>query len=205
MRSLPRVAALLTLACPVVATAESAQTLTKRDQLVLTQTLLHLVESGESNLTDFDPAGTQVLLAPRTPRKTDFLQPLQLKTDLRDQKVDPALMEDVLARNSSRQPNPRSLDAIDASFKRFKPPAGVVVTEVPNGARGMRGIGELQALYPAARCWVQCYLPGYSGDGNQALVRGLIGPTHRRGSVTCLLKREHGKWSVVWQMITRYH
>lgn len=68
---------------------------------------------------------------------------------------------------------------------------------------------EFQARYPDAMAFVHTWLPGYSSDGNNALVRFRVGPQGRgrqspTATGTYLLTRQNGAWKVEWRTID-YH
>lgn len=50
--------------------------------------------------------------------------------------------------------------------------------------------------FPTARLWVQASLPGYSEDGDQAVVRAFSGPSAHGSLVTALLRLRSGQWEV---------
>jgi ankyrin repeat protein len=55
-----------------------------------------------------------------------------------------------------------------------------------------------------AKGWVQVMLPGYSADGNRAVVSLSFGPTSHGASGTFLVERRADRWTVVWRHFAFY-
>lgn len=57
---------------------------------------------------------------------------------------------------------------------------------------------------PDARGFVAAWLPGYSADGNTAVVRARVGPVKRLANLTAILRKQGDRWAVVWRKISVY-
>ncbi len=58
--------------------------------------------------------------------------------------------------------------------------------------------------YPQALGYVIAWLPGYAADGQSAVFRARFGPTAHGATLTYLLTRKDGRWTVVWRK-TRFY
>ena len=54
------------------------------------------------------------------------------------------------------------------------------------------------------RNWIMIMLPGYSADGNRAVLRFAFGPTSHGAAGTYYLVKRNGKWTVGWRKFAHY-
>lgn len=193
----------LLIACALASALSAANPVApdERDRQVLQTLLLHLLAHPEFDMTNVPAQGATIILHRRTPEKTGMLQSNQIRADLGGRKKLPAGIEQALRRRNSRS---TGFDSVEASFAELKFAAGIVVTDL-TGNRGFVGSARaFEKAHPKARGWVEAYLPGYSNDGAQAVVRAWIGPTPHGASVIALLKKRGEKWVVLWHEIALY-
>ena len=63
---------------------------------------------------------------------------------------------------------------------------------------------EFTKKYPDVKAAVMIWLPGYSEDGQFALIRFRVRPTDHGNIGTALLKRDGGAWKVLWRSIVHF-
>jgi hypothetical protein len=84
------------------------------------------------------------------------------------------------------------------SLRRFVPAsANVVVAGLTESDLGR--FGTFRQKHPEAGGYVQAWLPGYSKDGQSAVIRAFIGPTFHSTTVTYGVAKDKGRWAVVWR------
>jgi hypothetical protein len=183
-----------------VGVGQAGETVTpdERDRDVLEAALLQL-----TNDKDFGRRGVStngvIVLNVRTPLKTGFLRPEQIKGELRTRTVSEELLQAVLKRNSViSQVN--SYEAVTAWFTNSTFATNIVVVDLKARSAG-RGADKYENLPVNARGWVTSFLPGYSEDGTTALVRAHVGPSAHGAMLTALLEKVEGKWVVKWHRI----
>lgn len=62
----------------------------------------------------------------------------------------------------------------------------------------------IQERYPNAKADVEAWLPGYSKDCTQAVVRFWFGPTAHGATATYMLIRQNKQWKIKWHEISYY-
>ena len=78
-------------------------------------------------------------------------------------------------------------------------------SELENHPAFQYGFWEMvQEKHPDWRFWVMFCLPGYSVDGNTALVRLSFGPSPHGATATYLVKRSGNTWVIEWCEIAYY-
>jgi len=113
---------------------------------------------------------------------------------------DPTLPTDVEEDLRRRNCVPDGHDCVASSFIDLKFAQGIVVTNLPD-VHGVHSYSAFEKVQPKARGWVEAYLPGYSKDGSQAVVRGFVGPFTHSVVVTALLEKRNDKWVVKWHQV----
>jgi len=58
--------------------------------------------------------------------------------------------------------------------------------------------------HPTARGYIMIYLPGYSSNHEQAVLRFGIGPSDHGAAGTCFLVKEGGVWHVKWKQFSHF-
>jgi hypothetical protein len=96
---------------------------------------------------------------------------------------------------------PGSFDSVPAFYTNLTFAAGIVVTDLTETWNERRSFAS---VHPKAHGWLQAYLPGYSADGNRAVVRAGVGPWAHAAMLTAVLDRRSDKWTVVWYHVARF-
>src|SRR6185436_6720103 len=78
----------------------------KRDGQVLDALLLHLVSDSKFDMTRVSTNGATIILHARTPEKTGFIQPPQMRSDTRGHKLPSDAEQDLRRRNSPPNAKP---------------------------------------------------------------------------------------------------
>jgi hypothetical protein len=101
-----------------------------------------------------------------------------------------AMLENLRQRNSESQ------------ALAWQPPSslGVVVVDLST----LKSEYDFLEKFPDTRCHVRLWLPGYSPDGQRALVRFSWGPSPHGATATYLLSRTDGSWHVRWRHVAVY-
>jgi len=107
----------------------------------------------------------------------------QMSSELRESKVGLELRKDLLRRNASE------LDLRPLNLKEW-----IYV--------GSSEISRFQVS--SNKSWVSVCLPGYSEEGNKAVVRIAFGPTAHGAAATFMLERQDGAWRVLWRKVAYY-
>lgn len=181
-----------------------------RDRQVLNSLFSHLLVDSSYNLVDYDDLArtsakkTKLVLHLRTPQGTGFLSANQINSDLRRRAL-PAGSEESLRRRNT-QPNLKSTSfaAINASFKNMKFGPDVVIADLEKIQKDRLSYTAFKKAYPSAKGWIEAYLPGYSSDGNSAVVRAFTGPTAHDATITAVLEKNAGTWVVRWYHVAHY-
>lgn len=163
--------------------------------------MLHLLADREFDLTKATKGGI-ILLHTRTPEKTGFLTPAQIQSDIGKHTLPGDAENDLRKQNTSARAKRDSYEGIEAFYTNCTFAAGIVVTNL-TGMRQERFF-DFEKEYPHARGWVESYLPGYTDDGSQSVVRAMVGPWAHAASLTAVLKKSGTKWVVKWYHIARY-
>jgi hypothetical protein len=61
-----------------------------------------------------------------------------------------------------------------------------------------------ERAFPSAKGWFAAYLPGYSPDGTEAIIRAWVGPSPHGSLATALLRRTGDHWAVEWCDIVHF-
>lgn len=172
----------------------------ERDKQVLETALLHLLTADNFDLTRVEKRDALIVLCALTPEKTGMIQPAQIREDVGERHTIPDdIQQDLLRRNEQ----PGTHNAHVASFAGMKFDQRVVVADELERLKEME-FDAFEKSYPRARGYADAYLPGYSQDGSQAVVRAWVGPSPHGAVVTVLLEKSGGTWRVKWYDITRY-
>lgn len=185
-------------------TSASETVPTERDRQVLEVVLLHLRSDANFNLTRITNGAPTIILHAHTPEKTGFLGVGQVRADLRDQNLPADVEDDMRARNTKPDARPDTYAAVPASYTNLTFSAGIVVTDLTGVWKNSRSFREFKEAHPDACGFVRAYLPGYSTDGNLAVVRATVGPTPHGASITALLEKVGTTWTVKWYKLARY-
>jgi hypothetical protein len=172
---------------------------TATDYVVLNAALSDLAASREPRLvTNRHKARTHIVLDVRTVEKSGMLSEDQLGAEFRNdpQRAIPKQMRQDLRRRN---------DTGGVSLMAFAPANRNIV---PGELEKLRTSGRLstafERTFPAARAYVETWLPGYSADGRTAVLRFWIGPSAHGATGTYLLTRDGGKWKIRWRKFSFY-
>jgi hypothetical protein len=107
-------------------------------------------------------------------------------------------------RAEMRRRNPK--DRI--SLRGFKPSSDrILVRDIDEWKRRRDfpdNIAEFRARYPNARGYVEAWLPGYSKDGQAAVMRGGVGPLDHGAVTTYMVVKKARRWAVLWRSVAHF-
>jgi hypothetical protein len=184
----------------------------ERDGRVLEALLLHLLHDPKFEMTRV-PTNEWVIvpvivLHDRTPEKTGYLRREQMRSDTRNHTLPSEAEEDLRQRNSPADAKPDNYDCVTAYYTNLTLRSRIVIADLSKiasaAARPRSSDLALQRAYPNARGFVYAYLPGYSKDAKQAIVRAGVGPSAHGAMLTALLEKNGEKWTVKWYHVARY-
>ena len=96
-------------------------------------------------------------------------------------------------------------DSVKASYADLKFEARIVVSNLAEiREKSINKFRFFEDACPKARGWLGSYLPGYSKEGNEAIVRAGVGPSAHGAMITAVLEKSGDKWVVKWYHISRY-
>src|SRR5258708_13616666 len=172
-----------------------------RDRQVLETLLLRLLTDSDFNMTRVSSNSAIIVLNERTPEKTGMIRPEQMEHDIgKGHTIPGGVQSDLLRRNEK----PGTYDSQLASFAALKFGQRVVVTNVTAISQRDRFSRAFEQAHPTALAWVEAWLPGYSKDGTQAVVRAWIGPSDHGAVVTAFLEKSGDKWGIKWHYFARF-
>ena len=87
------------------------------------------------------------------------------------------------------------------SLATFKPVSKKILVR---DLDGLHRFGKFEEKYPNAQAYVETWLPGYSKDGQSAVLRTSFGPTPHGATATYMLAKKDGRWTVVWRKVSYY-
>ncbi len=103
----------------------------------------------------------------------------------REQEVEPDVVSDLIDRN------PEGRRCSLALYRPSNP--NILVRDIDQIDYGI----DFRAPFPKGRGYVKTHLPGYSRDGQTALIRFWFGPTAHGAQGYYLLKKARGRWEIV--------
>jgi hypothetical protein len=177
----------------------------ERDRAVLTAVLADLITFDETGLRG--PGATRIVVEEHSPGTP--------ATILRRQVVEKALhdaglpaSEDVVGSILGRQVQAASLAQLCHLDERFiprRPPSPEDSREFtvpdPKGHYTVSLPLPFDELYPGAHRWAAPTLPGYSPDGQTALVAFWCGPSPHGAFGIYVLRLANGKWEIRWRHV----
>jgi hypothetical protein len=193
---------LLCTACASVLPVSAASP-DERDRQVLEALLLHLLSDSKFDMTQASKNGATIILHTRTPEKTGFLMPHQIRAEIEGRKLPSDAESDMRRRNTPADGKPDTYDSVAAWYTNLTFAARIVVTNLTQIWQG-RSLSSFEDAHPKARGWLEAYLPGYSADGTRAVVRAGVGPWAHAAMLTAVLERRSEKWTVVWYYVARF-
>lgn len=183
----------------------------ERDRQVLEAMMLHVLAVRNVPEIEKDSAlafirhgreGKTILMHPSTPKgSTIYLSHSQIAGDLHDFTLSQDIEEHLRHRNTSVKSKRGRDESVETTYTGLKFAPEIVVTDLTEIWKA--GV-FLADTHPDALCWIEHYLPGYSSDGNEAVVRSLIGPTAHGATITASLVKSNNKWVVKWFRIAVY-
>ena len=175
-----------------------------RDRQVLESLLLHLLADSQFHITSGATKTPVIMLHVRTPEKTGLITPDQIRADVGDRVLPDEAGNDLRSRNTPAHSPAGTYDATVAFYTNLTFVPRIVVADLSETWNRPFSIQAFEDAYPKACGWAEAYLPGYSKDGSQAVVRAEVGPTPHGAAVTALLNRKGDKWVVKWCKISWY-
>ena len=194
---------LLCITCVIVLPVSAAPP-DERDRQVLETLLLHLLADSKFDLTRVSTNRATIVIHARTPEKTGFLMPHQIRSEIGSRKLPSDAESDMRRRNTPTDAKPDTYDSVTASYTNLTFAAGIVVTNLTEIWKGRRSFTSFQDGQPKARGWLEAYLPGYSKGGTRAIVRASVGPWAHAAMLTAVLEKRDDKWTVVWYYVARF-
>lgn len=146
-----------------------------------------------------------IVLDERSPLKTGFLSSDQIRSDIGKRTLPSEAVSDLRQRNTAADAKPDTHDSVKASYADLKFEARIVVSNLAEiREKSINKFRFFEDAYPKARGWLGSYLPGYSKEGNEAIVRAGVGPSAHGAMITAVLEKSGDKWVVKWYHISRY-
>jgi hypothetical protein len=176
----------------------------ERDRQVLEALMLHLLIDPKFDMTEVATNGATIVLHVRTPEKIGFLGHGQIQGELHGRKLPQDAENDLRRRNTPQGAKPDSYEAVAVSYTNLTFVAGIVVTNLNEMMEGRRPFRSFEKAQPTARGWLEAYLPGYSKDGNVAVVRAGVGPWAHAAMLTAVLEKRGNEWKVKWYDVARF-
>jgi hypothetical protein len=158
------------------------------DYWILEAVFVDLIDFKEFSETFQDAKKTYIVLREQTAGASGYLSDDELNGEHFDEKTYfiPAEIRDDLRRRNPKEP---------VSLREFKPSSAKILVRELNELKHVRPRRvrfEFVRICPIARGYVVSWLPGYSKDGQTAVVRALWGPTPHGATTTYMLKNERG-------------
>jgi hypothetical protein len=122
----------------VLALPVSAAEPDERDRQVLETLLLNLLSDPNFDMTRVPVKGATIVLHTRTPEKTGFLMPHQIRAEIGSRKLPGDAGSDMRRRNTPTGEKPDTYDSVTATYTNLAFAHGIVVTnlaEVWSGSR----------------------------------------------------------------------
>jgi len=192
--------ALLLVLVGCATTAKDSSLAARRNHAQLQDRELELIDLVLSDLTRwyvFSDTGTHIIVHHETRQATATLDERVLAYGDRVQKLPRRIQLDIVKQNqirarlSSWDPSSPNLTVADLS---------PLVTP-----RRYTTIKALRKQFPKAKGYVQVWRPGFSRDGDAALLRLRIGVSRlgKGGVANYMLHRTDGAWTIEWRVLTR--
>lgn len=162
-----------------------------RDLTVLQATLTNLLSNSQMPvfLKGKNPR-TEVVVLDQTP---DVLPPPKQEVEKETRRtLNDEEYLNLISRNSTPQNHARRV-----SWADFQPGPKIIFHSGKEPTDD-----EFASKYPNGRGWVQLWLPGYSADGNRAIVTGRKGPAPHGAALVAALEKKEETWTITWIKIT---
>jgi hypothetical protein len=176
----------------------------ERDRQVLEALMLHLLSDPKFDMTKTSTNGATIVLHTRTPEGTGFLGSEQIRGELDGRKLPRDAENDLRRRNTPQGAKPDSYDAVPVSYTNLTFAAGILVVNLNETIQRRSRFGSFEKAQPKARGWLEAYLPGYSKDGDVAVVRAGVGPWAHGAMLTAVLGKRGPGWQVKWYTVARF-
>lgn len=176
----------------------------ERDGQVLQALMLHLLADPKFELNKVSANEATIVLHAYTPEKTGFLQSGQIRGEIDKRELPTGAESDMRRRNTPANAKANSYEAVKASYTNLTFSAPIVVSDLTDIWKGRWSDTLFKKAHPQARGWLKAYLPGYSKDGSQAMIRASVGPTEHSAMLTAVLEKSGDKWVVVWHYIAYF-
>jgi hypothetical protein len=169
-----------------------------RDEQVMDAVLTHFLADHAKDAWTLGRRSGRVLLHLRNPDKMGILD--QTAGDIGKRKLAPGLLDALLKRNRGK-----GWDSIPFSFQKFQldPRVEIKDMELNRPLKPSGRLGQFE-MYEEYKGVFRAFAPGYSKDGQKAVVRAWVGPSAHGATVTYALELKNGKWTVLWREFSFY-
>jgi hypothetical protein len=180
-------------------TGGERQAATDDDYQVIEAVLLDLIKSKDFTTFVDDGQRTDVVLDEKTAGGSRGNVQLDHESNDQKWKVIGAEIRADLGRRNTNEP---------VSLRGFRPTSERILVRDISGIRRMESVlartREFGRQFPGARVYVGAWLPGYSRDGQTAVLRARFDPTAHGGQATYIVTKNAGRWAVVWREFRYY-
>ncbi|WP_148593059.1 hypothetical protein [Aquisphaera giovannonii] len=175
--------------------AESKPAMTQDDFRVFDAVLADLLDSEVfQTFSGANGGQTEIVLHQRSAGGPIALSERNLLAESRDE---PSHTIPVDLRDDLRKRNPGS----EISLDEFKPSdPRIVIRDLAESYSYF----DFSNRFPHGIGYVIAWLPGYSTNGRTAVFRASFGPTSHGATLTYLLTRKDGRWTVSWRTTISY-
>ncbi|MBL8518304.1 MAG: hypothetical protein JNM76_15195 [Betaproteobacteria bacterium] len=170
----------------------------ERDRQVLEALFSHMLRDPKFSFTEPTSKQPQIVLHTRTPIGTVFLSPNQISADSGRRTLSEELVAALRRRNTPDKLGSDPYESVGASYGGLSFSSNIVVSDVTHVRKQQLEFSAFKKAYPRARGWLEVFLPGYSRDGDRAMVRAFAGPSPHGAVLTAELRNLDGRWFVDW-------
>jgi len=164
----------------------------ERDRQVVEAALLALLADSRFDMAGAAADGSYIVLGDWSPPGTGSISPEQVRAEAwPERNVPDDLIEALVLRNQV----PGTYDCRRASWSSLKFDDRILVADLAPVMQ-LDDFRPFRDRFSEARGWAIAWLPGYSSDGQRAIVRASIGPSAHGASVTALVELRGVAWVV---------
>lgn len=165
------------------------------DFVILRVALNHFISIKNAGIYATRKGADSVLVAKKTPGKSDMLGDRQVSRELRKGL---SLSSQLLLDLRQRNVKPVAIDGMRNRDKK------IIVARIDRFSGGIDFWPAVQKRHPRAKAYARTWLPGYSRDGKQAVVRFSFGPTAHGAIATYMLVKRDKQWAIKWHNLAFY-
>jgi hypothetical protein len=166
------------------------------DYLVLNVALSHFVSLKEVSGQRKSNGDDLIILQNKTPEKSGMLEASQLSCELdgRKKSLPTGLSSSLRMRNVKAT----LLKSMQTHNKK------IIVDNLDKYPDGWKFWDALKKRHPRAKAYAQAWLPGYSTDSKQAVLRFWFGPNAHGATATYMLIKHKNQWKIKWHNLAFY-